>query len=100
MKDALLRGDIERLASILNQSWRAKKRTAHSISTPLIDGLYDVAMAEGALGGKVSGAGGGGFMMFVAPPCRRVDVIRALNAAGGTASGVHFTMGGAESWPV
>ena len=55
-------------------------------------------MAAGAMGGKVSGAGGGGFLMFLVPPGRRVAVIHALQAAGGTAGGVHFTSEGAESW--
>ena len=62
--------------------------------------MYDLAFAHGAIGGKVSGAGGGGFMMFIVPPHRRIAVVRALNQAGGTASGVHLTAEGAESWSV
>ena len=98
MKDALLRGQITRMARLLNKSWKAKKRTAGGISTDTIEALYDRAFAEGAIGGKVSGAGGGGFMMFIVPPERRIAVIRGLNALGGTASGVHLTTMGAESW--
>jgi D-glycero-alpha-D-manno-heptose-7-phosphate kinase len=100
MKEALLRGQIPRMADILNRSWKAKKRTASGISTGRIETLYDLAFANGANGGKVSGAGGGGFMMFIVPPCRRIAVVRALNAAGGTASGVHLTGQGAESWTI
>lgn len=100
MKEALLRGQIPRMADILNRSWAAKKRTASGISTGRIEALYDLAFAHGAIGGKVSGAGGGGFMMFIVPPHRRIGVVRALNAAGGTASGVHLTGQGAESWTV
>lgn len=100
MKDALLRGEIGRMATILNRSWLAKKQTASGISTGRIEELYDLAFAQGAIGGKVSGAGGGGFMMFIVPPRRHIAVIRALNAAGGTASGVHLTARGAESWTV
>jgi D-glycero-alpha-D-manno-heptose-7-phosphate kinase len=100
MKEALLRGEIPRMASILNRSWAAKKRTASGISTGRIEQLYDLAFAHGAIGGKVSGAGGGGFMMFLVPPHRRISVVRALNGAGGTASGVHLTGQGAESWSV
>ena len=59
-----------------------------------------IALAHGALAGKVSGAGGGGFLMFIVPPQHRVALIGALNQAGGTASGVHFTGDGAESWVV
>lgn len=100
MKDALLRGQVPKMAEILNRSWLAKKRTASGISTEKLEQLYDLALASGATGGKVSGAGGGGFMMFIVPPQHRVPVIRALNLAGGTATGVHFTNRGAESWIV
>ncbi|MGI4746039.1 MAG: dehydrogenase [Janthinobacterium lividum] len=98
MKDALLRGDIAEMACILNRSWVTKKNTAKGISTSLIETLYSCAHAAGALGGKVSGAGGGGFMMFIVPPERRVEVIQALNRAGATASGVHLVAEGAETW--
>ncbi len=98
MKDALLRGQIPRMAEILNRSWLAKKETAAGISTGQIEELYTLAFAHGAIGGKVSGAGGGGFMMFIVPPHRRIAVVRALNATGADASGVHFTVQGAESW--
>jgi D-glycero-alpha-D-manno-heptose-7-phosphate kinase len=100
MKEALLRGEIRRMATILNRSWAAKQRTASGISTGRIEELYSLAFAHGAIGGKVSGAGGGGFMMFFVPPAQRIAVVRALNAAGGTASGVHLTSQGAESWAV
>lgn len=100
MKQALLRGEIARMADILNRSWEAKKQTAAGISTGRIEDLFELAFASGASGGKVSGAGGGGFMMFIVPPRKHISVIRALNAAGATATGVHFTQQGAESWTV
>ena len=100
MKLALLRGEIEHMAVVLNRSWEAKKRTASGISTDLIETLWERGRAAGAMGGKVSGAGGGGFMMFLVPPPRRMQLIRALNEGGGTAGGVHFTGEGAESWAV
>lgn len=100
MKQALLRGDIRGMAAILNRSWAAKKRTAGGISTDRIEALHRTAFAHGAIGGKVSGAGGGGFMMFIVPPERRIGVIRALNAAGGEAAATHLTTRGAESWRV
>jgi len=98
MKQALLRGEIRHMAEILNRSWLAKKRTAAGISTQLIDDLYATAMSHGALAGKVSGAGGGGFLMFIVPPQRRITLIRALTEAGVHASSAHFTAEGAESW--
>jgi D-glycero-alpha-D-manno-heptose-7-phosphate kinase len=100
MKQALLRGRIGQVAEILNRSWAAKKKTADGISTGEIERLHGVAMAHGALAGKVSGAGGGGFLMFIVPPQQRVALITALNQAGGTATAVHFTSEGAESWTV
>ena len=100
MKQALLRGEIRQMAELLNHSWEAKKRTAGGISTDAIEQLYRRAFAEGAIGGKVSGAGGGGFLMFIVPPERRIAVIRSLNELGGEACGVHFTQTGAESWTV
>lgn len=98
MKNALLFGRVAEMARILGRSWEAKKRTAEGISTRQIEVLYETAMTHGARGGKVSGAGGGGFLMFIAAPQCRVELIRALDAAGGTASPVHFTSAGAESW--
>ena len=98
MKQALLRGEIGGLAEILNRSWLAKKRTASGISTELIERLFEVAHANGAVAGKVSGAGGGGFVMFLVPPDARLAVIRGLNAAGADAGAVHLTTRGAESW--
>ena len=100
MKQALLRGEIRHMAKVLNNSWEAKKRTAGGISNDRIERLYRCAFAEGAIGGKISGAGGGGFMMFIVPPERRIAVITGLNELGGTAGGVHLTSSGAESWAV
>ena len=98
MKQALLRGEMRHAAEILNRSWHAKKRTARGVSNRHIEELYDAAMAHGAIAGKVSGAGGGGFFMFIVPPQHRVQLIRSLNQMQATASAVHFTAEGAESW--
>jgi D-glycero-alpha-D-manno-heptose-7-phosphate kinase len=98
MKQALLRGEIRHVAEILNRSWGAKKRTARSVSNRHIEELHAAALAHGAIAGKVSGAGGGGFFMFIVPPQHRVTLIRSLNQMQATASAVHFTGEGAESW--
>lgn len=100
MKRTMLAGDMQSMATILGRSWIAKKQTAGAVSTALIDELYELAIASGALGGKVSGAGGGGFMMFMVPPDDRPQVIRALNAGGALASPVHLTSNGSETWAV
>lgn len=98
MKAALLSGQLGVMADILNRSWAAKKRTAPGIQTEAIGHLQTVGMAAGARASKVSGAGGGGFIMFLAPPEQRQGVIQALNNKGSRASAVKFTQNGAESW--
>ena len=100
MKDAMLRGEVRTVAEILMRSWAAKKRTAKGIATETVDRLFDHGMANGAWGGKVSGAGGGGFLMFCTDPENRYRLISALNEAGGQASAVKFTFDGAEAWSV
>jgi D-glycero-alpha-D-manno-heptose-7-phosphate kinase len=100
MKQALLHGNIVEMARVLEQSWLAKKETATGISTAEIDALYGVAIEAGALAGKISGAGGGGFIMFIAQPETRLHVMQALNQAGGLAEGAQFTMDGVESWTI
>lgn len=98
MKRLLLTGDISGMAEILNHSWRAKQATADGVSTARIDELFDIAMEAGAMGGKVSGAGGGGFMFFLVHPEQRFGMIEALNRSGGMASPAKFTERGCESW--
>ena len=100
MKEALLRGDLERFATVMQSGWQAKKQSASSITNPMIDELEALAFANGARAAKVSGAGGGGFMMFVCDPAERVGLVRALSAAGGTVYDAHFTPSGVSSWRV
>jgi len=98
MKECLLRGDFEGLVESMRLGWENKKRSAKTVSNPHIDAIYDAAMQAGALAGKVSGAGGGGFMWFFVPTERRMDVIRALNDFGGQVSNCHFTKHGTQAW--
>jgi D-glycero-alpha-D-manno-heptose-7-phosphate kinase len=98
MKLALLKGEVQQIAEIMDRSWLAKKRTASSISNAAIEELYSFATANGALAGKVSGAGGGGFVIFVAKPETRPQLIRKLNEQGLQAQAVQFTDKGCESW--
>jgi D-glycero-alpha-D-manno-heptose-7-phosphate kinase len=98
MKRALLVGDIDRMAEVLNESWKAKKATAQGVSNAGLDALFDLAMSQGALAGKVSGAGGGGFMFFLVHPENRYRLVQALNAAGGQASTVKLGQRGCETW--
>jgi len=98
MKQALLAGNIPMVADIRNHSWVSKKRTAGAVSTGTIDRLFDVGREAGASAGKVSGAGGGGFIMFLVQPEQRFGVIESLNRAGGQAGPIHLTSRGVESW--
>lgn len=100
MKTQLLSGNIKGMAEVIRQSWISKKATASSITTSVVDDLLDVALASGAWAGKVSGAGGGGFIMLLCAPETRFGLIRALNNAGGEASGVKITFDGPQSWTV
>lgn len=98
MKSALMAGDIPNIADIMQRSWQAKKRTAKSITNPHIDEIYQLALQNGALAGKVSGAGGGGFIIFIAQPEARPQLIKKLNEAGALAQAVQFTNKGCEAW--
>ncbi|HYM19225.1 MAG TPA: hypothetical protein VEU06_11720 [Micropepsaceae bacterium] len=98
MKEAVLKGDFGRFAHYIGNSWEAKKRTARGISTPRIERVFELAMSAGAKAGKVSGAGGGGFIMFVIDPARRSSVVQALQRADGEVKNCHFTKGGTEGW--
>jgi D-glycero-alpha-D-manno-heptose-7-phosphate kinase len=98
MKGAFTAGDIDSMALILRRSWEAKKATASAVSNERIDDLLEVGLRNGALAGKVSGAGGGGFMFFFVHPENRFRLISALNAADGHATTVKFTEGGCETW--
>jgi D-glycero-alpha-D-manno-heptose-7-phosphate kinase len=98
MKQAVLHGDMTALAAVLERSWLAKKRTASAVSTEQIELLEALARRHGATAAKVSGAGGGGFMMFLVPSERRYRLIAALNESGGQAYPVKLTDRGSESW--
>lgn len=100
MKECLLRGDFDGLVASMRLGWENKKRSAKTVSNPHIDEIYDAAIKAGALAGKVSGAGGGGFMLFFVPTERRMDVVRALNLFEGQVSNCHFTKHGTQAWRI
>lgn len=98
MKESLLKGELDEIGKILDFGWQNKKQMAKGISNPHIDEIYQTAMSAGATGGKISGAGGGGFMIFYAPGTSRFDVIEALNQFGGRAMRYQFTNTGLTKW--
>ena len=100
MKEALLRGEIDKIGEILHYGWQHKKKMAEGISNPMIDNIYETAMAAGATGGKISGAGGGGFMIFYAPYTNKYDVIKVLNQLGGKVMRYTFTNIGVTTWTI
>lgn len=100
MKECLLKGDFEGIVESMAQGWENKKKSAETVSNPLIETIYNDAMQAGARAGKVSGAGGGGFMMFFVPPDRRMDVVRVLGRHNGQVSNAHFSKNGAQAWKI
>jgi D-glycero-alpha-D-manno-heptose-7-phosphate kinase len=98
MKESILKGDFDALADSMRAGWEWKKQLANQITNPQIEQTYAVACAAGARAGKVSGAGGGGFMFFLVDPPRRMEVMRALQAMGGQPGGCHFSKHGTEGW--
>lgn len=99
-KLALLKGDIKAFADILREAWENKKQMANNITNSVIQQAMDVAMRAGAKAGKVSGAGGGGFIMFVVEPTRKKEVEEALKQLDGFVMPFNFSDGGAHGWKI
>ncbi|MCE5346115.1 MAG: dehydrogenase [Bacteroidales bacterium] len=100
MKEALLKGDIVRFAKELGTEWENKKKMATGITNDHIDEIYNAAIAAGACSGKVSGAGGGGFMFFTVNPVDRFSLITALNKFDGKVLNFHFSENGCYGWKI
>lgn len=100
MKQFLLQGNFEQIITCINNDWENKKKTSKNVSNQRIDKLLDIAKNSGAMAGKVSGAGGGGFIWFFVDPIKRQDVVNSLSQQGAVVSGVHFTKRGAEAWRI
>lgn len=98
MKESLLKGDIDDIGRILDFGFQYKKQMAGGISNPNIDAIYQAALAAGATGGKISGAGGGGFMTFYCPANSRFAVMEALAHFKGTVHPYQFTEHGLFTW--
>ena len=98
MKLALLQGDMAGFAQILGAAWEDKKKMADAITNPMIQEAFDVALAAGAISGKVSGAGGGGFIMLMVPPEKKFAVSEALSVLPGKVVPFQFTEKGAVAW--
>jgi D-glycero-alpha-D-manno-heptose-7-phosphate kinase len=100
MKNQLLRGNIDEMGNLLDRGWELKKRFTEGISNTHVDRMYAKAREAGALGGKLVGAGGGGFLLLFCDFARRAQVARAVQDAGGRVTDFAFEMGGLQSWSV
>lgn len=98
MKEAILTGDLRLAAETMNRGWEAKKATAEGISSSEIERVLELALANRALAGKVSGAGGGGFLMVMADPFDRQRVLDVLAQQPGRVLPCTFSAEGAEAW--
>ncbi|MFA5785394.1 MAG: GHMP kinase [Actinomycetota bacterium] len=98
MKEALLTGDLGRFGEGLDEGWREKRRLAEGITNDRIDELYEHALKSGALGGKVLGAGGGGYLLLFCPFNRRPAVAQAMEEAGARVVRFHFEERGVQTW--
>jgi len=100
MKEALLQGRINEIGDILNYGWNYKKRMADDITNAYIEEIYRTAKDMGATGGKLTGAGGGGYLMLFVPEQHRYDVMRTLIWYKGRFERYHFTKNGLETWRI
>ena len=100
MKEALLKGKLKAIGDALDFGWQNKKKMTGGITNKLIDDIYAAAISSGATGGKISGAGGGGFMIFYCPANTRFKVIEALDKFGGSIKRYTFTKEGLTTWSI
>ncbi len=98
IKEAILKDHLDEIGHILHRGWVHKKAMADGISTPLFEQLYDTAIRAGASGGKISGAGGGGYVFFYCPGNTKFNVAKALHNLGGMVQPYTFTKKGLETW--
>jgi D-glycero-alpha-D-manno-heptose-7-phosphate kinase len=98
MKRALLVGDLREFGELLHLAWESKSQMAKGITNSKIDELYDAVIRAGAVGGKMSGAGGGGFMFFVCDPLRRYAVQETLRKTGSQLVNLTFVEPGVRTW--
>lgn len=100
MKEALLKGRLNEIGEILDFGFRQKRQMAEGISNDKMEEIYLAAKKSGATGGKISGAGGGGFMIFYCPGNSKYDVIEALSSFGGHCKSYQFVDHGLTTWTV
>jgi D-glycero-alpha-D-manno-heptose-7-phosphate kinase len=100
MKEALLRGKLNEFGEILDYGYQQKRKMAEGISNSLMEEIYETAKSAGATGGKISGAGGGGFMIFYCPGNTKFGVIKSLERFGGQHKNYQFVEHGVKTWSI
>lgn len=100
MKDCLIKGNMDEMGTLLSHEWEIKKRLSSMISNKLIDDMEQAALGAGADGLKITGAGGGGMMLVLSDPTKKIAIGRALDSLGATPIDFDFVKPGMESWIV
>jgi D-glycero-alpha-D-manno-heptose-7-phosphate kinase len=98
MRNHLLRGRLLQFGQSLHEAWQFKRQFSSKISTGRLDEIYTDALCHGAVGGKLLGAGGGGFFLFYAPPFRKHELMDNLEAAGLKICPFRFEPEGLRTW--
>jgi len=96
VRDSLLKGDIDEIGKLLNEHWLIKKKISNKMSNTQIDNWYELGMKNGALGGKIMGAGGGGFLLFCVKNGKRKILRKAMEQAGLTYMDFRFDFEGSK----
>ncbi len=99
-KNNLLKGRLSDFGEMLHEGWIMKKKLSKSISNPHLDEVYEIARENGAIGGKLLGAGGGGYFLFYAKPLHKFKLMTALKEKGLRIEHVSFDHDGLQSWSV
>jgi D-glycero-alpha-D-manno-heptose-7-phosphate kinase len=100
MKEALLKGRLHEIGEILDFGFQQKRKMAEGITNSLMEEIYETAKKAGATGGKISGAGGGGFMIFYCPANSKYQVIKSLEKFGGQRRNYQFVEHGLTTWAI
>lgn len=97
-KECLLTNNLEKIGGLLHESWENKRKLGSKVSNPKIDELYETGLKNGAYGGKLLGAGGGGYILFFHSPKKRNQLANALRNAGGGIMNFNFESEGVDVW--
>jgi D-glycero-alpha-D-manno-heptose-7-phosphate kinase len=100
MKRRLIRGDVYGYGRLLHEAWLLKRQDSPLVTDDTLDFMYNLAMTNGALGGKILGAGGGGYFLFFAPPFARYRLHDSLAEHGFSCERVQFEESGLRSWKI